>query len=581
MAFDGIAVHAITQELNKKLSGGKLEKVYQPENDELVFHIHSKAGNFKLYLSCNSSNARINLITESVPNPPAPMTFCMLLRKHIQGGRIIGITQKECERIVEIPFETVNELGFSVSKKLIIEIMGKHSNIILVDLESNKIIDSIKRISIDVNRIRQILPGKIYEYPPAQDKIPFNKITLEEVEKICICAPGKLPKALLNGIQGISPIMAEQLTHGLEISSEIPYNMDEAKQTAQIVYKNLCKLLCDLEQEHLCPKVYIGNDGAPIDFHAIPILSLEGIYEAKEFDGLSSAIEFFYSHRASSNRIKQKSTDLEKAVKNNLDKLYLKKQRLSEDLLKAENSEEYRLFGELLTANLHMFNTGDSKVTVLNYYDGNEITIPLDKKIAPSKNAQHYFKKYGKSKTAIKEKAIQLEETNEDITYLESIAVFVENAEAVDEIEEIRNELVESGYLKKRKVYGKPAKIKPAPHPYTTSDGFRLLVGRNNKENDHLTFKMASSKDVWFHTKDIPGSHVILFTEGREITETGIFEAAAIAAYHSKGKASENVPVDYVQVKYVKKPAGAKPGMVIFTNNRTVYVNPAIPSKEK
>ena len=357
--------------------------------------------------------------------------------------------------------------------------------------------------------------------------------------------------------------------------------MQEAKQTAQIVYNNLCKLLCDLEQEDLCPKVYIGNDGAPIDFHAIPILSLEEIYEAKEFAGLSSAIEFFYSHRASSNRIKQKSTDLEKAVKNNLDKLYLKKQRLSEDLLKAENSEEYRLFGELLTANLHMFKTGDSKVTVFNYYDSNEITIPLDKKIAPSKNAQHYFKKYGKSKTAIKEKAIQLEETNEDITYLESIAVFVENAEAVDEIEEIRNELVEAGYLKKRKVYGKPAKTKPAPHPYTTSDGFRLLVGRNNKENDHLTFKMASSKDVWLHTKDIPGSHVILFTDGREITETSIFEAAAIAAYHSKGKDSENVPVDYVQVKYVKKPAGAKPGMVIFTNNRTVYVNPAIPLKEK
>lgn len=580
MAFDGIAVHAITQELNKKLFGGKLEKVYQPENDELVFHIHSKEGNFKLYLSCNSSNARINLITESVPNPPAPMTFCMLLRKHIQGGRIIGILQKECERIVEIPFETINELGFNVSKKLIIEIMGKHSNIILVDMESNKIIDSIKRISIDVNRIRQILPGKIYEYPPTQDKIPFNKITLEEIEKVCICTPNKLSKALLNGIQGISPIMAEQLTHGLEISSEIPYTVEEAKQTAQIVYQNLCKLLHSLELENSSPRVYIDNNGAPIDFHAVPILSLEGIYEAKNFTGVSSAVEFFYSHRASSNRIKQKSIDLEKAIKNNLDKLYLKKQRLSEDLLKAENSEDYRLFGELLTANLHLFNTGDSQVTVLNYYDGKDITIPLDKKITPSKNAQNYFKKYGKSKTAIKEKAIQLEDANEDIAYLESISVFIENAETIDEIEEIRNELVEAGYLKKRKVYGKPVKSKPAPHSYATSDGFRILVGRNNKENDHLTFKIASSKDVWFHTKDIPGSHVILFTEGRDLTEASIFEAAAIAAFHSKGKESENVPVDYVQVKYVKKPAGAKPGMVIFTNNRTVYVNPALP-KEK
>ncbi|QHI73215.1 Rqc2 family fibronectin-binding protein [Aminipila terrae] len=580
MAFDGIAVHAVTHELNKKLSGGKLEKVYQPENDELVFHIHSKEGNFKLYLSCNSSNARINLITESVPNPPAPMTFCMLLRKHIQGGRITEITQKDCERIVEIPFETVNELGFNVNKKLIIEIMGKHSNIILVDVESNKIIDSIKRISIDVNRIRQILPGKLYEYPPSQDKIPFSQITLEEIERLCQCTPGKLAKSLLNGIQGISPIIAEQLTQGLEISSEIPYNIEEARQTSKTVYQNLSQLTGNLLNGNLSPVVYLDKNHIPVEFHAIPIMSLEGIYETENFCEISSAIEFFYSHRTSSNRIRQKSTDLEKAVKNNLDKLYLKKQRLSEDLLKAENSEEYRLFGELLTANLHLFNTGDSKVTLINYYNGNEITIPLDKKISPSKNAQNYFKKYGKSKTAIKEKAIQLDETTIDIDYLESISVFIGNADSVEEIEEIRNELVEAGYLKKRKIYGKPAKSKPAPRPYSTSEGFRILVGRNNKENDYLTFKMASSKDVWFHTKDIPGSHVILFTDGREISESAIFEAAAIAAYHSKGKDSENVPVDYVQVKYVKKLAGAKPGMVIFTNNRTVYVNPALPQDQ-
>ncbi len=577
MAFDGIAIHAITKELNNKLSGGKLEKVYQPENDELVFHIHSKEGNFKLYLSCNSSNARLNLMTESIPNPPAPMNFCMLLRKHIQGGRITKITQKDCERIVEIPFETVNELGFNVNKKLIIEIMGKHSNIILVDTESNKVIDSIKRISIDVNRIRQILPGKLYEYPPAQDKIPFNQINLEEIENLCICTPNKLPKVLLGGIQGISPIISEQLTQGLEISSEIPYSTQEAKETAQIVYKNLKSMLYALDNSNILPRVYLDENNSPIDFHVLPLLALEGIYQAKEFDTISSALEFYYSHKKSSNRIKQKSADLEKAIKNNLDKLYLKKQRLSEDLLKAENSEKYRLYGELLTANIHLFKTGDSKVTVSNYYDGKEITIPLDKKISPSKNAQHYFKKYAKSKTAIKEKAIQLEETDLDVKYLESISVFIDSAKSVNEIEEIRNELVDSGYLRKKKVYGKPAKSKPSPHIYNTSDGFRVLVGRNNKENDHLTFKMASSKDIWFHTKDIPGSHVILFTEGKDVTETAIFETAAIAAFHSKGKSSENVPVDYVQVKYVKKPAGAKPGMVIFTNNRTVYVNPKLP----
>ncbi|QIB69021.1 fibronectin/fibrinogen-binding protein [Aminipila butyrica] len=580
MAFDGIAIRTIAQELNSKLSGSKLEKIYQPENDELVLHIHSKAGNVKLYLSCNSSNARLHLITEAVPNPPAPLSFCMLLRKHIQGGRITGVFQKDCERIVEIPFETINELGFNVSKKLIIEIMGKHSNIILVDLESGKIIDSIKRISIDVNRIRQILPGKLYEYPPAQDKIPFDLITLEQIQLLCRCTPNKLAKSLLNGIQGLSPIMAEQLTLGLEVSSQVPYGEEESRQTAQLVYENLLNLRQALEADNLRPQVYLNRDGLPVDFHAVPIHSLEEAYLTKAFPELSPAAEFFYSHRSSSNRIRQKSSDLEKAVKNHLDKLYLKKQRLSEDLLKAENSEEYRLYGELLTANLHLFHTGDSQVTLTNYYDGNLITIPLDKKLAPAKNAQHYFKKYGKAKTAVKEKAIQLEDATVEIGYLESLSVFVESVNSVEEIEELRSELVEAGYLRKRKTYGKPVKSKPAPRTYTTSDGFRVLVGRNNKENDHLTFKLASAKDLWFHTKDIPGSHAVLFTEGRPASETAIFEAAAIAASHSKGKDSENVPVDYVPVKYVKKPAGAKPGMVIFTNNRTVYVHPQLPQEK-
>lgn len=581
MAFDGIAIHAIVNELNSRLASGKLEKVYQPENDELVFHIHAREGKFKLFISCNSSSPRIGLVNQVYPNPPAPLNFCMLLRKHIQGGRIKEIVQKDWERIIEISFETIDELGFNVNKKLIIEIMGKHSNIILVDMESGKIIDSIKRISIDVNRIRQILPGKAYCYPPAQDKIPFGAIELQEIEKLCCCTPSRLPKSLLGGIQGISPAISEQLCTGLDISSEIPYSDEEIKNTATAVYANLCGIREKLSCNDLSPRVYINPETqTPVEFHVFPISALDESCEIKEFETLSEAAEYFFSHRSASNKIRQKSSDLERAVKSNLDKLYLKKQRLAEDLLKAENSEQYRLFGELLTANLHLCRTGDSSVTVVNYYDGEAITIPLDKKLSPSKNAQNYFKRYGKSKTAVKEKNIQLEETQSDIDYLESISVFIQNAETVEEVEEIRNELVEAGYLRKRKVYGKPVKTKPAPHVYFTSDGFRVLVGRNNKENDHLTFKLASSKDTWFHTKDIPGSHVILFNEGSELTETAIFEAAAIAAYHSKGKESENVPVDYVQVKYVKKPAGAKPGMVIFTNNRTVYVNPKIPASE-
>lgn len=590
MAFDGIVTHGIVCELNKKLAGGKIEKIYQPENDELVFHIHSKEGKFKLYISCNSSSPRIHLITDSPENPPVPMNFCMLLRKHIQGGRIESIIQREWERIVEIPFSTINELGFTTDKKLIIEIMGKHSNIILVD-SNYRILDSIKRVSIDMNRVRQILPGITYEYPPAQDKIPFDKVTLRDLEEICHCTPNKLPKALLSGIQGISPLFAESLCCDIDVSSEHyteqeisagkSYTDREISDNAKKIYGKMETAIHNLKTGNLSPCVYMSRDNIPADLHVLPLDILEGVYTKIQFETFSEAAEYFFSNKESSNRIKQKIADLEKSVNARLDKLYLKKQRLSEDILKAENSENLRLYGELLTANLHMCKAGDSSVTVVNYYDGSNISIPLDKRFSASKNAQIYFKMYSKSKTAVKEKHIRLEETQGDIDYLESIALFIANAESTDTINDIKSELVEAGYIRRKKVAEKNTKSKPVPLSYTISDGLKVLVGRNNKENDYLTLKLASSKDLWFHTKNIPGSHVILFTDGREPSESSIFETASIAAYHSKGKSSENVPVDYTSVKYVKKPTGAKPGMVIFTNNRTVYVNPAVPCEDK
>ena len=564
MAYDGLVLHSILDELNKKLAQGKVEKIYQPEAEELVLHIHSRTGKYKLFISCASSSARVCLTEEQVPNPPSPLAFCMLLRKHLQGGRLTEITQKGFERILEIPFETVDELGFRVNKKLIIEIMGKHSKVILVESESGKILDSIKRISIDVNRYRQLLPGKVYTYPPSQDKVDFLKVTEEELKQLEeSSSPENRPKNVLKKIQGISPLVAEDLCYGKGLLGNYP-SMAKA-----------------LSEKSYSPSVYLDEKGHPVDFHAFRLQILEDSCQVLQFDSISQACQYFYSHKDSTNRVKQKSSDLEKAIKSHLDKLYLKKKRLGEDLLKAENSDNYRLYGELITANLHMIKPGDSVAKLLNYYDGSQVEIPLDKRFSPSKNAQSYFKRYGKAKTAIKEKNLQLEETQQDIDYLESVQVFVENAQSLDAIEDIRNELVEAGYLRKRKVHGKPEKTKPRPYTYVTSDGFTFKVGRNNKENDYLTCKLAGNKDIWLHTKDIPGSHVIVFTEGREITETAIFEAAAAAAYHSKGRESENVPVDYVQAKHVKKPKGAKPGMVIFTGNRTVYVTPALPAESK
>ena len=560
MAFDGITTCAMVRELNEKIYMGKIEKVYQPEADELVFNIHTKTGNCKLFASAGSAHARVHFIEENPVNPPAPLAFCMLLRKHLQGGRIIAIEQKGSERIIEISIETLNELGFTVSKKLIFEIMGKHSNIILTDISTGKIIDSIKRVSFDVNRVRQILPGMIYQYPPEQDKIPFGEITGEQLDSLP--ADGK---TILRSVGGISPAFAEELAEHVSSRSEYFFGVKDGI----------------LDGTSGNAFVYLDEKEAPVDFYPVPLKYLKESCKTLEFSSLSAAMEFYFNKKESSNKGRQKSHDLIRSVNTALDKMYLKKKRLSEDLLKAENSEDLRLYGELLTANIHLIKPGMKSVDVVNYYDGSTVTIPLDVKQSPAKNAQHYFKKYGKAKTAVKEKQIQLEENDGEIKYLESVLAFLENTDDVDEIESIRNELVETGYVRRRKQQGgfKEKKYKPAPHRYTLSNGMTVLVGKNNKENDYLTFNTAGNRDIWLHTKDIPGSHVIVQSSGQDLDEKAIFEAAAIAAYHSKARTSENVPVDYVPVKYVKKPAGAKPGMVIFTNNRTVWVNPALPNQ--
>lgn len=554
MAFDGIITCAMVKELQDKIYLGKIEKVYQPENDELVFHIHTKTGNVKLFASVGSAHARLHFIEENPKNPPVPLAFCMLLRKHLQGGRIVEISQKDSERIIEISLETLNELGFTVSKKLIFEIMGKHSNIILVDMTTGKIIDSIKRVSIDVNRVRQVLPGKEYEYPPVQDKIPFKVITADQLGAIDANS-----KAILSQVGGISPAIAWELT---------------AKKDR---YGFLQQILESIASGTFVPRVYLDEKDVPQEFHITDLTEYEDAARRMDFQTLSQCLAYYFDNKASSNRARQKSHDLVKSVTTTLDKLYLKKQRLSEDLLKAENSEDLRLYGELLTANMHLIKPGDKSVEVVNYYDNSTVKIPLDERHTPAKNAQQYFKRYGKAKTAVKEKQIQLEEVDDDIKYLESVLSYLNNTDSVEEIEALRTELIETGYIRRRKTTFKEKKYKPQPHRYETTDGFTVLVGRNNKENDYLTLKTASKADIWFHTKDIPGSHVIVQTDGKELSESGIFEAAAIAAYHSKGRTSENVPVDYVAVRYVKKPAGAKPGMVIFTNNKTVWVNPGLP----
>ena len=572
MAYDGIITYAEAKELKERIVPGKIEKVYQPGPEDLLVHIHTQRGNVRLFISCNSQSARVCLTNGSYTNPDQPPTFCMLLRKHLQGGRITDVRQKDAERILEIDIEAQNELGFSVCRRLIVEIMSKHSNIALIDLETGKLIDAIKRISIDVNRYRQLLPGVIYKYPPAQDKLPFKEVTAETM----------LPhddRALMAQIAGISPSISREMLARC-------YTSHDASVLSIVPAKRLVEIVASVEDGSARPRVYVDDEGTPREFHITDLTEYEGL-ECRFFDTLSECVDFYYTNREASNLVRQKSQPLLKSVQASLSKALLKKKKLSEDLLSAENSDKYRLYGELLTANLHLIKPGDRKVTVTNYYDGSELTVPLDEKISASANAQKYFKKYSKARTAIHEKQAQLEDNEKDIKYLESVIQNIESADSVPLLDSIRDELEQTGYMRRRQKASqrkrKPAK--PEPVRYTLSDGTLVLVGRNNIENDWLTMKFASKTDVWMHTKDIPGSHVIVRLEdGRSVNDLPaalIYEAASIAAYHSKAGSGDNVPVDYVPVRYVKKPNGARPGMVIFTHNQTVYVKPAIPVRHE
>lgn len=590
MAFDGIVTTAMVTELSKKLTGAKIDKIYQPAADEIILNIRSGREKLHLYISAGTNNSGLYLINDKGMNPQNPPAFCMLLRKHLQSARIHEIKQIDSERIVEIHTDAVNELGFNVNHKLVIEIMGKHSNILLIDLKTDKILDCIKRISGDVNRYRQTLPGLQYVAPPSHNKIPYFGLEksdfLTAMEALSHYKPDK---ALMNAVQGLSPAAAAelcdraakkiqptagnpQITNARENSDSDPHSTAAAFTDA--LYNEL-NAAVESAIHNSGAHIYLDENGTPAEFHVISLAAYEGSCKVQHFDTVSEACLHYFEGRSSSNRLRQKSNDMRHHVSAALDKMLLKKQRLSEDLLKAEDSEKYRLYGELLTASLHSVKNGRTEAEVSNYYDGTTITIALNPRYSPAQNAQRYFKKYAKSRTAIVEKNKQLKETDAEIAYLDSVLTFIDNSHSDEDIADIRIELIENGVLKRKPAKEKARSSKISPYEYRSSGGKRILVGRNNRENDILTFKIASSNDIWLHTKDIPGSHVILFTEGKEPGETDIFEAAALAAAHSKAKLSGNVPVDYVTVKHVKKPNGSKPGYVTFTQNRTVYVDPA------
>lgn len=581
MPFDGVVCKCIVEELKNKIIDGRIEKVFQPEKDEVIIFIRAKGENQKLLLSANPSFPRIHLTSIQKQNPSVPPVFCMLMRKHLCGGKILDVQFHDFERIISLNIESTNELGDICVKKLVIEIMGKHSNIILLNNE-DRIIDAIKHIDQGISSVREIMPARHYSLPPSQDKI--SPISIEPCKLIDKLISDKnmgnlsVEKALLSTIRGFSPLLCREICHtsGLEPKTIIG---DVSIEQRDMLSNSLAKILQKIKNSKFNPCILLNDDvqKQPADFHCIKIYHHPYLLFK---DSINDLLDFFYSSRDLEERLKQKKSSLMKSISNSIERCSRKLAVQQESIRDVADREKLKLYGELILANIYSIKPGDKEATVLNYYSENSqdyITIPLDENLTPQLNAQKYFKQYAKAKNTYAYASSQLEETLKELDYLESVQLNLENARTMEEIEEIKAELVSQGYMHESTASGKNSKKQSKsldPIKYISDDGFEILVGRNNMQNDILTLKIASSNDIWLHTKNIPGSHVIIRKKQGDIPDTTLLQAAMIAAYRSKAKYSSNVPVDYTFVKNVKKPSGSKPGMVIYDNYKTIYVTP-------
>lgn len=554
MAFDGLFTKAMTHELQQLVSG-RISKIHQPNSQEIVLHIRAAGRNSRLLISIHPSYSRIHVTNEAIDNPSEPPMFCMLLRKHLEGGFISSISQLEMDRVIILRVESKNEIGDDMVRELHIEIMGRHSNVILVDPERNLILDSLKHLSPSVNSYRTILPGQPHIAPPKQDKV--NPYEVDESMLNELLDTDDISKTILSQLAGFSPLQAKELTYRLTDSNESKYE----------VYRKFLD-----EFNNAQPKGTYVESGNKAIFSSVDLSHIEG--NQVHYDSLGLLLDKVYFARAERDRVKQQAGDLERWLQNELDKLKLKMKKLAKEKANAEKLETFQLHGELLMANLYTLEKGMTEAQVINYYDEENtvITIPLSLRKTPVENAQSFFTKYNKAKTALLKTQQQMDKAKDDIDYLEMLQQQVMQASPQD-IEEIREELAEQGWMKARISKKKKKVVKPTPENFVSSTGLPISVGKNNKQNDYLTFKIANKSQTWFHTKDIPGSHVVI--HDNEPDETSILEAARLAAYFSKARDSSSVPVDYTEVRHVKKPNGSKPGFVIYFEQKTVFVTPS------
>ncbi len=575
MAVDGMMLHHIVNELKTQALGSRVSQIYQPNRDEIIINLRSMNGNKKLLLSARANSPRVHFTEYRVENPAKPPMLCMLMRKRLGAGKLKDVRQRGLDRIITLEFECKNELGDTVTINVICEIMGKYSNVILTDGEG-VIIDALKRVDMTMSSQRLVLPNIKYELPDSQDKL---NILLNEPDKVVeniVNTPAEksLSKAVLLTVEGISPIICREIESRVlddrNESNKTLNESDKAKLKAEIERLSDIILTCSGKANML----YHKGENKPFDTAFIDIEQYGSMCEVKTLDSFSELADKFYYERDSIDRMRVKSADLSKILRNHINRVSNKLNVQRKELENCVDREPLRIKGDLLQANLYRIERGASSVTVENYYDNNKpVEIKLNPALSPAQNAQRFYKDYNKAKNAERFLTEQIKKGEDELIYLESLKDTLTRASSEKELSQIRLEFMEQGYIKRNKNAQKKTAVLP-PLEYRTIDGFRVLVGRNNKQNDTLTMKTARKNDYWFHTKDIPGSHTILVTEGKDVPEQSIFEAARIAAYHSKAKESSNVPVDYTKVKNVSKPNGAKPGMVIFVNNKTLYVDP-------
>lgn len=566
MALDGIFLRHMKDELSKVLIGSKINKIYQPNKEEIVLLFRTRNDQIKLLICVRADSCRINITNQEIENPKVPPMLCMLFRKKLTGAKLIAIEQDELERIVVLKFEAIDSLGDKIKLNLIVELMGKYSNAILTD-ENNIIIDSLKRVDDQMSSVRIILHGIKYEAPPKQDKLCVINCNSDIIENI-INQKDNISKSLMRIVQGISPVVAREIEYILENTNDS--NCDN------VIKEQILNLAYNAKYCNGTPNIVIDNNGKPIEFSFMPIHQYENLANCLKCNSFSELLDEFFLKRDNINRMKTRSHDISKNLSNIRDRLIKKLKIQKQELTNSVDRNKYKQYADIINANLYCINKGMSFVSLENFYDSmNTVDIKLDPLLTPSQNAQLYYKKYRKAYNAEKALKLQIEKAQIELTYIESVIEALDRAANNEEIDEIKNELFEQGYIKISR--GKRNKlIKPSFNPieFVTSEGFKVLVGRNNKQNDILTLKKTSKNDIWFHTKNIPGSHTVLITDGRQPNQASIIEAATIAVQHSKAKDSSNVPVDYTIIKNVSKPQGAKPGMVIYVKYKTIYVTP-------